>query len=210
MKTNIYFSERKMIMEEKVLTVVDETVILGRSIKMYGSIEEPLFLAKDVAEWIDYAKNPNGSRQTSKMVKSVDNNEKLVVKVLPPDEIQVREQIVLTEDGLYECCMRSTKPIAKKMKKEIKHYLKSIRLTGAAIPQGREEEMVSKYFPSFSKEVQTEMVNDLIRQNKELKQFYDDLINTEGVMSVNTCAKELGIGEYKLFSFLRGKKSILP
>lgn len=110
-----------LLMEEKVLTVVDETVILGRNIKMYGSIENPLFLAKDVAEWIDYAKNPNGSRQTSKMVKSVDNDEKLVVKVLPPDETQVREQIVLTEDGLYECCMRSTKPIAKEMKKEIKH-----------------------------------------------------------------------------------------
>ena len=102
--------------------------------------------------------------------------------------------------------MRSTKPIAKQMKKEIKEYLKSIRKTGAAIQPGREEEMVSKYFPSFSKEVQTEMVNDLIRQNKELRQFYDDLMNTEGYMSINTCAKELGIGEYKLFSFLRSKK----
>lgn len=84
--------------------------------------------------------------------------------------------------------------------------LPTIETTGAYIEEGREEEMISKYFPSFSKKVQTEMVNDLIRQNKELKQFYDDLINTEGVMSVNTCAKELGIGEYKLFSFLRGKK----
>ena len=155
-------------MEEKVLTVVDETVILGRNIKMYGSIENPVFLAKDVAEWIDYAKNPNGSRQTSKMVKSVDNNEKLVVKVLPPDETQVREQIVLTEDGLYECCMRSTKPIAKEMKKEIKHYLKSIRLTGAAIPQGREEEMVEYYFSGLSSDLQGKIVNELMEKNKEL------------------------------------------
>lgn len=66
--------------------------------------------------------------------------------------------------------------------------------------------MVSKYFLSFSKEVQTEMVNDLIRQNRELKQFYDDLMNTEGLMSINTMAKELRIGEYKLFAFLRNKK----
>lgn len=193
-------------MEEKVLTVIQETEILGKSIRMYNSVEVPLFLASDVAEWIDYAKNPNGSRQTSKMVKAVDEDEKLVVKLLPPDEKQTRECIVLTEDGLYEVCMRSTKPIAKQMKKEIKQYLKSIRLTGAAIETGREEEMVSKYFPSFSKEVQTEMVNDLIRQNRELKEFYDDLMNTQGYMSINTCAKELGIGEYKLFAFLRKKK----
>ena len=44
-------------MEEKVLTVVQETVILGKNIQMYNSIEVPLFLAKDVAEWIDDSKS---------------------------------------------------------------------------------------------------------------------------------------------------------
>lgn len=102
---------------DAVLTVVQETEILGNEIRMYGNIENPLFLASDVADWIDYAKNPNGSRQTSKMVKSVDNNEKLVVKLLPPGGNQVRECIVLTEDGLYEVCMQSHKPVAKQMKK---------------------------------------------------------------------------------------------
>ena len=190
--------------ESKVLEVVAETEILGKKIKMYNSIESPWFMAKDVAEWIDYSKGANGKYQISNMVKKVDDEEKGLKTFNTLGGAQ--ETWALTEDGLYECCMRSTKPIAKQMKKEIKEYLKSIRKTGAAIQPGREEEMVSKYFPSFSKEVQTEMVNDLIRQNKELKQFYDDLMNTEGYMSINTCAKELGIGEYKLFSFLRSKK----
>lgn len=188
-------------MVEQILTVIQETEILGKKIQMYGSIENPLFLAKDVAEWIDYSVS-----NVSKMLKSVDCDEKTTRKFCTSGSNYQTEAWFLTEDGLYECCMQSKKPIAKQMKKEIKQYLKSIRLTGAAIPEGREEEMVSKYFPSFSKEVQTEMVNDLIRQNKELKQFYDDLMNTQGYMSINTCAKELGIGEYKLFSFLRSKK----
>lgn len=191
---------------DQVLTVIQETEILGRKIRMYNNVESPLFLASDVAEWIDYAKNPNGSRQTSKMVKSIDNDEKLVVKVLLPDDNQSRECIVLTEDGLYEVCMRSTKPIAKRMKKEIKKYLKSIRLTGAAIPVGNEQKMVSYYFSSLSSETQGIIVNELIEKNRELQQFYDDLMNTEGLISVNTCAKELGIGEYTLFAYLRGKK----
>lgn len=184
-------------MNEKILTVIQETEILGKKIQMYNSIENPLFLASDVAEWIEHS-------QTSKMVKSVDDDEKLMGTLFLSG--QNRDAWFLTEDGLYEVCMQSRKPIAKQMKKEIKQYLKSIRLTGAAIQPGREEEMIQKYFPSFSKEVQTEMVNDLIRQNKELRQFYDDLMNTEGYISINTCAKELGIGEYKLFSFLRSKK----
>lgn len=188
-------------MIEQVLTVIQETDILGKKIEMYGSIENPLFLAKDVAEWIDYSIS-----NVSKMLKLVDCDEKTARKFCTSGSNYQTEAWFLTEDGLYECCMQSKKPIAKQMKKEIKQYLKSIRLTGAAIPEGREEEMVSKYFPSFSKEVQTEMVNDLIRQNKELKQFYDDLMNTEGLMSINTMAKELGIGEYKLFDFLRRKK----
>ena len=67
-----------LIMEEKLLTVIDETEILGRNIKMYGSIEDPLFLAKDVAEWIDYSKRSNGTYQTSNMLKHVDEEEKAV------------------------------------------------------------------------------------------------------------------------------------
>ena len=46
----------------------------------------------------------------------------------------------------------------------------------------------------------------MYQKNQELQQFYDDLMNTEGLMSINTMAKELEIGEYKLFAFLRKKK----
>lgn len=192
------------MVREETLTVIQETEILGKKIRMYGSIEFPWFLGADVAEWIDYSKRANGKRQVGNMLKTVDEDEKAVKSFNTLGGNQ--EGWFLTEDGLYEVCMRSTKPIAKQMRKEIKQYLKSIRLTGAAIQPGREEEMISKYFPSFSKEVQTEMVNDLIRQNKELQDFYAQLMNTEGLMPINTVAKELEIGEYKLFAFLRRKK----
>ncbi|MDE6234068.1 MAG: phage antirepressor KilAC domain-containing protein [Lachnospiraceae bacterium] len=92
------------------------------------------------------------------------------------------------------------------MKKEIKKYLKSISLTGAAIPSGDEQKVVSYYFPSLSQETQCVIVNELIDKNKELQEFYDDLMNTEDLISINTMAKELGIGEYKLFAYLRNKK----
>lgn len=101
--------------------------------------------------------------------------------------------------------MQSRKPIAKQMKKEIKQYLKSIRLTGAVIPEGNEQKMVSYYFSGLSSELQGQIVNELIEKNKELQQFYDDLMSTEGVYSMNTTAKELKIGRNTLFAYLRGK-----
>nr|DAK77356.1 MAG TPA: BRO family protein [Caudoviricetes sp.] len=54
----------------EVLTVIQETEILGKKIKVYDNIETPLFLASDVADWIEHS-------QASKMVKSVDDDEKL-------------------------------------------------------------------------------------------------------------------------------------
>ena len=189
--------------DDTTLTVIQETEILGKKIQMYGSIEHPLFLAKDVAEWIDYSKS-NGKYKVSQMVKAVDEDEKGAYNVATLGGNQ--ESTFLTEGGLYEVCMKSRKPIAKQMKKEIKKYLKSIRLTGAAIPEGREQEMVNYYFSSLSSDLQGQIVNELIEKNRELQTFYDDLMNTEGLMQMNTVAKELGIGEYTLFAYLRGKK----
>lgn len=183
-------------MQNEVLEVVQETKILGKEIKLYGSIESPLFMASDVAEWIEHS-NP------TMMLRKIDDSEKGLNNVYTLGGNQ--EKWFLTEDGLYEVCMQSRKPIAKQMKKEIKQYLKSIRLTGAAIPQGDEQKMVSYYFSSLSQETQGVIVNELIQKNKELQQFYDDLMNSKGLYSMNTTAKELQIGRNTLFTYLRGK-----
>lgn len=78
-------------------------------------------------------------------------------------------------------------------------------MTGAAIPSGNEQKMVSYYFSSLSSETQGVIVNELIEKNKELQQFYDDLMNTNGLYSMNIIAKELKIGRNTLFSYLRSK-----
>ena len=183
-------------MQDKVLTVIQETVILGKKIVMYGSIENPYFVASDVAEWL-------GERDGYTVARKVSDEEKDTQIVCTHGGNQ--KTTVLTEDGLYEACMLSRKEIAKPLKKEIKKYLKSIRLTGAAIPIGDEKKMVSHYFSSLSQDLQGQIVNELIEKNKELQQFYDDLINTEGLYHMNTTAKELRIGRNTLFAYLRGK-----
>lgn len=186
--------------KNEVLELVDEVEILGHKIKMYGCIENPLFLAKDVAEWIDYSKS-NGKYKVSQMVKTVDDDEKGIYNVATLGGNQ--ESIFLTEDGLYEVCMQSRKPIAKQMKKEIKKYLKSIRLTGAAIKD--ERKTVDYYFSSFSDDLKTKIFNEMYKKNQELEEMYNDLLNTEGLYHMNIVAKELKIGRNTMLSYLRGK-----
>jgi prophage antirepressor-like protein len=183
--------------------LIKETEILGKKIKMYGSINQPLFMATDVAEWINYSKS-NGKYKVSQMLKPIDIELKGIYLVATLGGIQ--EKYFINEDGLYDVCMLSNKEGAKELRKEIKAYLKQIRLTGAAIEQGKEQDMVNHYFSQFSDEIKLSMIKELEEKNKEFKQFYDDLLNTQGLMDMNTVAKELGIGEYGLFAYLRGKK----
>ena len=186
-------------MQNEVLTVIQETVILGKNVRLYRSIEDPLFEASEVASWL-------GVQNVSQMLKQADIDESEKAIFLKYTLGGNQKTLFITEDAMYEVLMRSRKKEAKPFRKEIKKYLKSIRLTGAAIPEGREQEMVNYYFSSLSSDLQGQIVNELIEKNKELQQFYDDLMNTEGLMQINTVAKELGIGEYTLFAYLRGKK----
>lgn len=78
-------------------------------------MQNPLFLAKDVAEWIDYSKRSNGTYKTDIMLKTVDEEEK-IKSIYPANNkgmVQNVESWFLTEDGLYEVLMQSRKPIAK-------------------------------------------------------------------------------------------------
>ncbi|CEN77426.1 ORF6C domain-containing protein [Paraclostridium sordellii] len=103
------------------LEVLDKRNILENEVTTYGDLENPLFLAKDVAEWIGY-----DSSSVNKMINIVDDDEKLIGKIFRSG--QFREMYFLTEDGLYEVLMQSRKPIAKLFKKQVKKLLKELRL----------------------------------------------------------------------------------
>ncbi len=104
------------------LQIFDRREVAGKDFKIYGDIDNPLFLAKDVAEWIEHS-NP------TEMVRTVDESEKLNSTILSAG--QNREVTFLTEDGLYEVLMQSRKPIAKQFKAQVKLILKEIRKTGS-------------------------------------------------------------------------------
>lgn len=131
------------------IKVINKSMLLGKEIDVYGSVDEPLFLAKDVAEWIEHT-------QPSKMVETVDEDEKLIGTIFLSG--QNREVWMLTEDGLYEVLMQSRKPIAKQFKKGVKEILKTIRKTGSY--------SVSK--PLSQLEVLQMAVNQMVEQEKRL------------------------------------------
>lgn len=141
------------------LQVIDRSEILGQEITTYGDIENPLFLAKDVANWIEHS-------HTTRMLETVDEDEKLNGVIFHAG--QNREMTFLTEDGLYEVLMQSRKPVAKQFKKKVKKLIKDLRL--------------NRFNPyeNMSKELQAILVVD-----KKQQEMANRLLNIENKMTVN-------------------------
>ena len=117
----------------QLLQVVTTTIFHGQALDIYGSEQEPLFRARDIAEMIDYAKTGQGYYDVQSMLRKVDDDEKVKGTALEGHTKIFRsgQQVwFLTEHGLYEVLMRSTKPKAKEFKKWVKQVLKDVRQQG--------------------------------------------------------------------------------
>jgi prophage antirepressor-like protein len=119
------------------LQVVHEQEVLGKQFKVYGTQEELLFLAKDVAHWIEHTNTP-------KMMKMVDECERVKIFTNITNGSVGSNSWFLTEDGLYEVLMQSRKPIAKQFKKQVKEILKAIREDGGYIATTEDDDEQTK------------------------------------------------------------------
>ena len=109
---------------KEVQVLENEVTLMGKTFSVYGTVEEPLFRAKDVAEWIEHS-------DVHKMVQSVDEDEKVRNNI--PTLGGNQEAWFLTENGVYEVLMLSRKPVAKEFKKEVKKMLHALRTRKATL-----------------------------------------------------------------------------
>ena len=109
---------------KEVQVLENEVTLMGKTFSVYGTVEEPLFRAKDVAEWIEHS-------DVHKMVQSVDEDEKVRNNI--PTLGGNQEAWFLTENGVYEVLMLSRKPVAKDFKKEVKKMLHALRTKKATL-----------------------------------------------------------------------------
>ena len=202
------------------LTVIDEREILGKRFRVYGDFENLLFLAKDVAEWIDYSKKSNGSYDVNSMLRMVDEDEKLVRKISVSG--QNRNMRFLTEDGFYEVCMQSTKPNAKIFKKEVKKILKTIRKTGMYMTDNvwdtitNNPEKLGEVLINYGKvkrelehlEEENQIQKQLIAEYKPIKEYVDTILSSEDTMTITQIAADYGLSAYELNKTLNEQRII--
>ena len=189
------------------LTIINEQEVLGKHFTVYGTADEPLFLAKDVAEWIEHSK-------PSIMIDTVDEDEKLRETIFTSG--QNREVWFLTENGLYEVLMQSRKPLAKEFKKKVKEILKSIRKHGlyaiddllnnpdmaiAALQKLKEERRLR-----LQAQEEIAQKNQIIQELQPKASYYDLVLQNKSLVAISVIAKDYGMSAKKLNKILHELK----
>lgn len=200
-------------MSTNPIQVLKQTELLGHQFTVYGTAENPLFLAKEVGEVLEYSES-----NSSKLTNLVDDDEKVRNIVTTPGGNQ--EVWMLTEDGLYEVLMQSRKPIAKQFKKGVKQILHEVRTTGGYISTKQDdtpEEIMARALTiaqaTLAKreerlkqlEAETEQQQATIElQEKEIKQaapkvnYYDTHLQSVNTLTSTQVAKQIGMVAEKL------------
>lgn len=179
----------------------------GFNAKIYGTAENPLFLAKDIAELIEHSR-------ASEMLKTVDDDEKLMQPILASG--QNRNMWFLTEDGLYEVLMSSKKPQAKIFKKKVKEILKTIRKHGAYMTNEVIEKTLTS--PDFIIQLATKLKDEqearleLEKENSQLSidlaeatektRYLDLILDSPDELIVKQIAQDYGISAVKFNQIL--------
>lgn len=184
--------------------IINKSTFLDKEIDVWGTVEQPLFRAKDVASWL-------GIKNVPDLVKRIDNEE---VHRFNLCGLQ-GETWFLTEDGLYELLMQSRKPIAKQFKKGVKKILHEIRTKGGYIATNEndsDEDIMARAYVIAQRtlarreerikqlETQTEQQAETINlQKKELTvaapkaEYYDNTLASTTCITTTQVADDLHI-----------------
>lgn len=166
-----------------------------RTVEING---EPWFVGKDIADALGYQ---NGSRDIDR---HVDEDDKATVAI--HDGSQNRNMTVINESGLYSLVLSSKLDGAKKFRRWItSEVIPQIRRTGGyQAPKSFAEAL------RLAAE-QAEKMEALEKENKMLlpkAEFFDAVTDSKTAISIGEVAKvlDMGIGQNKLFAFLREQK----
>ena len=206
------------------IQVLKQTELLGHQFTVYGTAENPMFLAREIAKCIDYDKT-----SLNKLVASVDDDEKGRNIIPTPGGNQ--QVWFLTEGGLYEVLMQSRKPIAKQFKKGVKQILHEVRTTGGYISTKQEDtpeeimaraltiaqatlakreerlkqlevENAQKQIIIERKDEEISIKDDTIKVLAPKGKCYDEIMSSEGLVTTNMIAAFLGVSAIKLNKLL--------
>lgn len=161
---------------------------------------EPWFVAKDVCDIL-------GVQNVTQSMQQLEDFERSMFNIGHQGEANI-----ISESGFYTLVLRSRKPIAKPFRLWVtQEVLPQIRKTGGyiSVKEDEPDELIMARAVQIANETikhKDEIISTQKKRIKSLEETEKDwklLMDTKGTFSVNEIAHFIGIGEYKLFSYMR-------
>lgn len=172
------------------------------------------FFLGEICRCLGYTKQAKGNTYLRKEkikniceileIKGLSQSDNLEIITLNTDFDNIR----ITEDSLYDLILESKAKNARKFRKWVtREVLPQIRKTGGYIPISTQDDdltIMAKAHQILERTIAQK--DQLISQLKPKADTYDMIMDADGTFSMNQVAKQVGMGEYHLFAYLRGKK----
>jgi anti-repressor protein len=186
----------------------------GQNVEVMVKGEDILFNVADVATALGFTREMNGKPYI---------RWERVNEYLSGSCPQVGKDDFIPEKLVYKLIFKAKNETAEIFTDWLAgEVLPSIRKTGGFVQDNREEEFISKMFPSFSDDVKKAMVLDLHKQKQALElqnaemseelavvapkaEYYDFFMERDSLVNVRDAAKQLGIKERAFTAFLVDK-----
>lgn len=191
--------------------------------------DEPWFMGRDVCKALGYVNNRKA------LMDHVDEEDKKDGVEIRDSIGRVQKGIVINESGLYSLILRSKRDSAKEFKRWItSEILPTVRKTGGYV--NNDEMFINTYLPNADEQTKIMFKSSLtaIRElngkidvlNGEIKkldgqvselgnkvevmtpkaEYYDDVLQSEGLVSITTIAKDYGKSALWMNNFLHQHK----
>ena len=206
--------------EKRELNILTERIILGQEFRIYGTVENPLFLVADIARAIDHS-NP------SRLTNIVDEQNKLLLTLTSVHGQnsqgglrENKECWFVTEAGLYKILMRSDKPKAQPFQDKVCEILKEIRQTGGYIhtePDDDDDMIIARALIAAQRKIELRdkqlaaIQEENRKQQEQLEEqapkveLADERLAMNGCISITDANKTFGLGQGKLMQWARNK-----
>lgn len=169
------------------------------SVRIMKVEDKPFFVANDIAKALGY-KNPSDA--TKKHCKKA-------IMTWGSDSLGRQQEFkVIPEGDVYRLITRSKLPSAEEFEVWVfETVLPQIRSTGGYIPINNQDDDLTIMARAHQILERTIAQKDqLIQELQPKANTYDMIMAADGTFSMNQVAKQIGMGEYYLFAYLRGKK----
>lgn len=174
--------------------------------------DEPWFVAKDVADILEYS-------ETAQMTRRLDKEDSMSVKLTGMN----MKSTIINESGLYEAIIGSKKKEVKPFKRWITHeVLPTIRKHGAYMTDSKLEEallnpdtlinLATQLKQEREEKAQLRALNSTLAVENQIMQpkaqYFDDLVERNLLTSFRDTAKMLKVGQKQLIDWLLENKYI--